>query len=208
MAIQLTLTDAGIEALINAQKDGTNALKLSSVQFGTGRYTTSPEQTELTEPFKTLTTISGGAVGNNIIHIGIRDTDAEAYTVYEIGVFTDAGVLFAVYSQDTPIIQKAANSYVMLVLDFPVLAAGQEDIVVDGTGGFWNPPATTETPGVIELATEEETLQGEDVSRAVTPKSLKKSQEKLITYDAVAEQDGIHLVIDTREGVTFSEIQS
>lgn len=208
MAIQLTLTDVGIEALINAQKDGTNALKLSSVQFGTGKYKTSPEQTELMEPFKTLTTISGGAVGNNIIHIGIRDTDVQAYTVYEIGVFTDAGVLFAVYSQDTPIIQKAANSYVMLALDFPVLAAGQEDIVVDGTGGFWNPPATTETAGIVELATEEETIQGKDVSRAVTPKALKKSQEKLITYDAVAEQDGIHLVIDTREGVTFSEIQS
>lgn len=96
----------------------------------------------------------------------------------------------------------------MLALDFPVLAAGQEDIVVDGTGGFWNPPATTETAGIVELATEEETIQGKDVSRAVTPKALKKSQEKLITYDAVAEQDGIHLVIDTREGVTFSEIQS
>lgn len=75
MAIQLTLTDVGIEALINAQKDGTNALNLSSVQFGTGKYKTSPEQTELMEPFKTLTTISGGAVGNNIILIGIRDTD-------------------------------------------------------------------------------------------------------------------------------------
>lgn len=208
MAIQLTLTDAGIAALVNSQKDGTNALKLSSVQFGSGKYTSSAEQTALAEPFKTLTTINGGGVGNNIIHIGIRDTDLEAYSVYEIGVFTDTGVLFAVYSQDTPIIQKAANSYVMIALDFPVMAAGPGDIVVEGTGGFWNPPATTETAGVVELATVQEALEGYDSTRAVTPKGLKQAIANLITYDVVADQDGVNLVIDVTKGVTFSELQS
>lgn len=208
MSIQLTLTDAGMQALVNSQKNGTNALVLSSVQFGTGKYKAEPTQTALAEPFKTLTTISGGAVGNNIIHIGIRDTDVEEYTVNEIGVFTDSGVLFAVYSQETPLIQKAANSYVMVVLDFPVLAAGQDDIVVEGSGGFWNPPATTETQGVVELATVEETKAGDDTTRAVTPKGLKGALEGLIAYDVVADQDGVQLVIDTANGVTFSELQS
>lgn len=174
MSIQLTLTDAGIQALINSQKNGTNALVLSSVKFGTGKYKAEPSQTDMQNPFKTLNTISGGAVGDNIIHIGIRDTDVEAYTVYEIGVYTNEGILFAVYSQDTPLIQKAENSYVMVVLDFPVLAAGMDDIVVEGTGGFWNPPATTETPGVIEIATDKEIEEGTDVIRAVTSKQLSK----------------------------------
>ena len=44
MAIKVILTDAGIQALINKQKDGTNALVLSSVQFGTGKYTASEDQ--------------------------------------------------------------------------------------------------------------------------------------------------------------------
>lgn len=69
--------------------------------------------------------------------------------------------------------------------------------------------SSTSNAGIVELATEEEVLAGTDDSRAVTPKTLKKSQEIFITYDVVADQDGIHLVIDDRkDGVTFSEIQS
>lgn len=208
MATKIILTDVGIEALINAQKNGTNALELSSVQFGSGKYTASETQTALAEPFKTLTTISGGAVGDNIIHISVRDTETEAYTVYEIGVFTKEGVLFAVYAQDTPIIQKAANSYVLLALDFPVVSAAAGDIVITGDTNFMNPPATTEIQGVVELATVEETVAGEDTTRAVTPKGVKKALAGLIAYDAVADQDGVQLVIDTANSVTFSELQS
>lgn len=208
MATKIILTEVGIEALINAQKNGTNALELSSVQFGSGKYTASETQTALLEPFKTLTTISGAPVGDNIIHISIRDTDIEEYTVNEIGVFTKEGVLFAVYAQDTPIIQKAANSYVLLSLDFPVVSAAAGDIVITGDTNFMNPPATTETQGVAELATVQEIVDGEDTTRAVTPKGVKKALEGFIAYDVVSDQDGVQLVIDTANSVTFSELQS
>ncbi len=208
MATKIILTEVGIEALINAQKNGTNALELSSVQFGSGKYTASETQTALLEPFKTLTTISGAPVGDNIIHISIRDTDIEEYTVNEIGVFTKEGVLFAVYAQDTPIIQKAANSYVLLSLDFPVVSAAAGDIVITGDTNFMNPPATTETQGVVELATVQETVDGEDTTRAATPKGVKKALEGFIAYDVVSDQDGVQLVIDTANSVTFSELQS
>ncbi|GAB1826818.1 phage tail-collar fiber domain-containing protein [Turicimonas sp. TL08] len=208
MATKIILTEVGIEALINAQKNGTNALELSSVQFGSGKYTASETQTALLEPFKTLTTISGAPVGDNIIHISIRDTDIEEYTVNEIGVFTKEGVLFAVYAQDTPIIQKAANSYVLLSLDFPVVSAAAGDIVITGDTNFMNPPATTETQGVVELATVQEIVDGEDTTRAVTPKGVKKALEGFIAYDVVSDQDGVQLVIDTANSVTFSELQS
>ncbi len=36
----------------------------------------------------------------------VSDFSAEAYTVYEAGIFTDDGVLFAVISQETPLAQK------------------------------------------------------------------------------------------------------
>ena len=208
MATKIILTEVGIEALINAQKNGTNALELSSVQFGSGKYTASETQTALLEPFKTLTTISGAPVGDNIIHISIRDTGIEEYTVNEIGVFTKEGVLFAVYAQDTPIIQKAANSYVLLSLDFPVVSAAAGDIVITGDTNFMNPPATTETQGVVELATVQEIVDGEDTTRAVTPKGVKKALEGFIAYDVVSDQDGVQLVIDTANSVTFSELQS
>ena len=139
MAIKVILTDAGIQALINKQKDGTNALVLSSVQFGTGKYTASEDQTALREPFKTLNTIKGGNIGDNLIHVGIRDTDYEKYEVYEIGVFTADGILFAVYAQDTPIMQKAAPTHALFSFEFPVVSASPDDIVVEGEGGNWNP---------------------------------------------------------------------
>ncbi len=205
MANQLIVTDAGIQALINSQKTGTNALVLSSVQLGTGKYTADAGQTSLEEPFKTLTTIAGGTVGDNIIHITLQDTDAEAYEVYEIGVFTDDGVLFAVYAQDTPIVQKAELSYFVLSMDFPVLAAGDGDIVVSGDITFTNPPATTETAGIVELATPEETQEGTDNSRAVTPLGLTQALSQTLTYDVI-ESEGIVITIGSSNGVTFSEI--
>ena len=58
------------------------------------------------------------------------------------------------------------------------------------------PKATVEIHGTVELATADETLAGEDASRAVTPKGLKRALEGLITYDDVVEQDGVQLVID------------
>lgn len=58
------------------------------------------------------------------------------------------------------------------------------------------PKATVEIHGTVELATADETLAGEDASRAVTPKGLKRALEGLITYDVVVEQDGVQLVID------------
>ena len=197
MADHLIVTEAGIAALVNAQKNGTRAVELSSVAFGTGKYQATEQQNALVEPFKTLTTLSGGWTGDNTIHVTVRDTDIETYTVYEVGLFTDEGVLFAVYSQDTPIIQKANNSTVMLSLDIVILAATEGDIVVKGDTNFWNPLATTEVVGVIEIATDEEAEQGEDSQRAVTPRQLKQLSVSLQAYcDALVTPDPEKLFLD------------
>ena len=169
----IIITDVGLAALIDAQQSGTNALKLSKVQFGTGIYTPAKSRTALLNPIKTLTTIAGGAVGDNVIHVMANDDSSDAYTVYEVGVFTEDDILFAVYSQSTPILQKAAGSQALLALDFPVVAASDGDIVVEGAGTFTNPPGTTTTAGVVRLATVAETQGGTSGLVAATPVGVK-----------------------------------
>lgn len=169
----IVITSVGLAALIDAQRTGTNALKLAKVGFGSGRYTATASRTALESPIKTVDTIAGGGVGDNVIHVTATDASSDAYTVYEVGVFTDSDVLFAVYSQNTPIIQKAAGSQALLALDFPVVAAADGDIIVEGGGSFTNPPATTKTVGVLRLATAEEAEAGILPDVAISPSTLK-----------------------------------
>ena len=123
MASKLLVTNAGLAALVNAQQTGTLPITLSSVQFGSGKYTPTADQTQLQNSFKTLDTIAGGAVGDNVIHITVSDVSADDYDVFEFGVFTSDNVLFAVYSQDTPIISKASGSQALLAIDIVVADA-------------------------------------------------------------------------------------
>ena len=183
MASKLLVTNAGLAALVNAQQTGTLPITLSSVQFGSGKYTPTADQTQLQSSFKTLNTIAGGAVGDNVIHITVSDVSEDDYDVYEFGVFTSDNVLFAVYSQDTPIISKAAGSQALLAIDIVVADAGETDITVTGGTNFTNPPGTTEQAGVVKLATAEETKIGTESSKVVTPaglnEALKEAASKL-----------------------------
>lgn len=167
----IVVTDAGIQEVINAEHSGTAPVLLTHVGFGTGQYTPTADQTSLQSEFKRLGTITGGNVGDNIIHIIVNDTSSDSYSVSEIGVFTASGTLFAVYSQATPIIQKAAASEIMLAVDI-VLTHVDPDSVTIGDTNFILPPATTSQQGIVELATDAETQAGTDTTRAVTPASL------------------------------------
>lgn len=175
MASKMLVTNAGLAALVNAQQSGTLPITLSSVQFGSGKYTPTADQTQLQSSFKTLNTIAGGAIGDNVIHITVSDVSEDDYDVYEFGVFTSDNVLFAVYSQDTPIISKAAGSQALLAIDIVVADAGETDITVSGGTTFANPPATTDTAGVVKLATAAETKTGTEASKSVTPAGLNEA---------------------------------
>lgn len=168
---KVIITNAGLDEIVAASQGGTDTVLITEIGYGTGQYTASPEQTSLQAEFKRITTIAGGAVDGNTIHCSARDDSSDAYTVYEIGLYTDKGTLFAVYSTNTPILQKAAASKSLLAIDIKVTDFSA-DSVVFGDTNFLNPPATTETLGVVELATDAETITGTDDSRAVTPASL------------------------------------
>lgn len=170
--MNLLVTNAGLAALVNAEATGTETITISEIKFGLGQYTPTKTQTAMQTPFKTLTALSGGAVSANTLHVTAEDASTETYTVYEVGVFLSDGTLFAVGSQTTPILQKASGAVALLSVDI-ALADHSAATVTVGDTNFFNPQATTEVKGVVELATADETKAGTDAARAVTPASLK-----------------------------------
>lgn len=171
MAVKLLLTSAGLDEMISADQSGTDHVVISSCQFGSGKYTPTQAATALRSPFKTLSTVSGGAVGGNIVHIEVTDASATQYSVYEVGLFSSSGTLIAIASQATPIMIKAASATALLAFDIAL-----EDISVDvlqfGDTTYLNPPATESVQGVAEIATQTEVDTGTDDTRIVTPKKL------------------------------------
>lgn len=173
MYASIIVTDAGIEEVINAERNGTAPVVLTQVGLGTGQYTPTHDQTALQNEFKRLpaNALSGGNVGDNVIYINARDTSGDAYTLFEFGVYTASGTLFAVCSQNVPILQKAAGAQAYLDIEFLLTNVNPASVTLGDTN-FFNPPATTETPGVVELATAAETEAGAVSDKAVTPAGL------------------------------------
>lgn len=169
--LKMIITQAGLDEVVAASQAGTDAVLITEVGYGTGQYTATPEQTQLQAEFKRLTTVAGGAVADNIIHCTVQDSTDDAYTVYEVGLYTDKGTLFAVYSQNTPILQKSAMAISMLAIDIAVTDFSADQVIF-GDANLLNPPATTSTLGVVELATNDETITGTDATRVVTCASL------------------------------------
>ena len=170
--IPITITDAGLAEIVNAEQTGTGPVVLKEIAFGTGQYTPDASRKALASEFKRFDTIQGGATADNVVHVSISDESNDAYTVYEVGVFTDKGTLFAVYSQNAAVIQKAAGSQIMLALDIVLTNANPDSVTVGETNFVLN-MATTEKQGIIELATANEVIAGSDAFRAVTPAGLK-----------------------------------
>lgn len=182
--LNVIITDAGIAEVVNAEHDGTAPVQLTQVGFGRGIYTPTADQTELQDEIKRVDTIAGGVVGDNIMHIEASDGTAGAsYAVYEIGVYTQSGTLFAVYSQPLPILHKIADSEIMCVIDF-VLAGFEPTSVTVGDTNYSLAPATTSNQGVVELATNEEAIAGTDAERALTPASGAAAMDAKITTHA------------------------
>ena len=171
--INIIITKVGLAEIINAEHDGTAPVKLSNVKFTNKYQEVTEDTTELTDICADLTTISGGDVGDNVIHIVARDGGSESYTVYGFGVYSEKGTLIAVYSQESPIIQKTGVSQAHLAIDIAINGFNPESITF-GDANFFNPPATTKTPGVIQIATDDEVKLGTDGTKAVTPATLNK----------------------------------
>jgi len=178
-ALAIVMTQAGHDAFTAAQGGGDIDLTISQVGITDQQFVVAPTLTELPGEFKRLDTVSGEAVGDNILHLVIRDQDDSTYQVTGFGLFLADGTLFAVYGQADAIFEKStmASMYVAIDMAFPT---GDVSSLSFGDTNFLNPPATTETKGVIELATEAEARAGVDTQRGIVPATLKAVTDALL----------------------------
>ncbi|HAX3736849.1 TPA: tail fiber protein [Escherichia coli] len=169
-----TMTDAGRKALVNANKTGTNKIEIVSVGLGSRYYATSTTQTKITDEIKRLTTIGGKVVSPDTIHVTAKDDSKDEYVVHTIGLYTNKGTLFAVYSQEQVIINKASSTIALISSDIAIKNLDTKNITF-GDVEFINPPATETVVGVARFANEQEIDAGTDDSLAVSAKRLKQA---------------------------------
>ncbi|HVJ36609.1 MAG TPA: hypothetical protein VM687_02275 [Stenotrophomonas sp.] len=171
--LKLQVTNAGRAALVNAPNTGTNAVLVSHVGVATAPFTVSAALTTLPSELKRLATVGGTIAADDTIHVSVRDESTSAYDCYGFGLYLADGTLFAVYSQPELLLGKAAGAMMLLALD-AVFADIDVQQITFGATNFIDPAATTELPGVVELATETEATEGTDKIRAITAWLLKK----------------------------------
>lgn len=201
--INIVVTTAGRQALLNASETGTNTVQISKIGVGIGRYTPAASQTALQNEVKRLSISEGGIAGDNAIHVAYQDESEMAYSVYEFGLFLSDGTLFAVYSSDLLILQKTPSATAILAVDIAFADIDVEQITF-GDVTFGVTAATTTQAGVLEVATDAEVLAGEATQLAVTPANLgarTASQARIGLVALASEAEGI-AGTDTKKAVT------
>lgn len=168
-ALKLTITRVGLERFAAAQ-DGAG-LKVASVGFTAQAFAPAPTLTVLPGEHRRIDTIAGEAAGDSIVHVTMRDDAEVSYVVRGLGLFLADGTLFAAYGQPDPIVEKSTLTSLYYAIDvaFP---NGDATRLVFGDTNFENPPATTERRGLVELATDAETLAGLDPLRVTTVRAM------------------------------------
>lgn len=169
--LALTITQAGHSRFTAAQVDDDIDLSISAVGLSDRAFVAAPTLTALPGEFRRVSTISGEAIGDNVVHMVVRDADPLAYTVRGFGLFLADGTLFATFAHAGVLFEKSALSDMHLAIDI-AFPTGNVEQLTFGDTNFLNPPATTATRGVVELATQEEVDAGEDAERVVTPRTL------------------------------------
>ncbi|MDC7675383.1 hypothetical protein [Asticcacaulis machinosus] len=171
MSLSLVITNAGRAALVNAANTGTNTVLVTQIGVSATAVTANPTMTALAGEIKRLATFGGVAVADDTLHMTIRDETASVYSLRSFALYLSNGVLFGLFGQASPIMEKTVNSTLLLSVDIK-LADIAAPTITFGSTEFLNPPATTEVQGVIELATDPEVAGKTDATRAVTAKSL------------------------------------
>lgn len=173
-ALQMMITDAGLDAIVNAQTGGTEEVLIAEIGLSDTPYVMAPTLDALPGEFRRLDTVSGQAVAENIIHVVAYDPDTITYDVTGFGLFDADGTLIAVHSSaGDPILSKAALATSLFAVDI-VLSADIVDIIEFGDALFLNPPATETVMGVAEIADNAEADAGLDDNRIMTPKKVKR----------------------------------
>ncbi|HGM5880764.1 MAG: tail fiber domain-containing protein [Stenotrophomonas maltophilia] len=175
--MRLKITDAGFARLVNPPNTGTNAVLITQIGLTSTAFTPSAGLTALPGEIKRVASFGGQAVGDDTVHVTIRDDSATAYTLRGFGLYLADGTLFATYGQADPIMEKSAASMLLLATDTR-FAEVDTALIQFGDAGFLYPPSTTEVVGVVELATSTEAEDATDTQRAVTPRGVRAYTDK------------------------------
>lgn len=174
MQLPITITQVGLQALIDATQGRTNSVTIASVGLSNTPFITAPTIDGLPGQFKTLSTVAGIAVSDSVIHLTALDDDEESYTVTGFGLYLDNGVLFGVYSQgptDPALFQKSIQATFLFACDM-TFEAGQASVIQFGNADFIYPPASETVKGVAYIATDAEVDDGTVRDKIVTPESV------------------------------------
>lgn len=167
----LTITAAGLDALVDAQSGATDPIVISEIGLTETAFVAAPTLVALPGEIKRIVGISGQSVAENVIHLTAQDSTTDTYDLRGFALFLADGTLFAAYSQPDPIVSKVSIAAFLISLDVAFAEAIDADIEF-GDATFLFPPATETVKGAIEIATQAETDTGTDDSRAITPLKL------------------------------------
>jgi len=167
-ALIFTVTDAGHAALRNAKGDGTNAVRIA---YATVTATAFMSGQPVPAEIKRIDSIAGGATAADTIHVTISDASKDVYTVRGFGFYLTDGTLFASYGQANVIVEKSAGAVMLLACDVQFASVSASQIIIGDTN-FINPAATSDTLGVVKLATDDEAKAGRDTQKALVAANL------------------------------------
>ena len=190
-ALPIIITTAGLTALVNAQNTGASNVVIASLGVSPTQIAASAALAAIPGEVKRIAGVAGQVVADDQIYISAADQTEDTYTVRTIGLYLNTGVLFGVYSQAAPLLEKAAPA--MAVLEAAIkLSAPQANAITFEGGGWLNPQASETVQGVVKLAPLDEAVLGADHSKAVTPKGLKAVTTALMaaiqaTFDQIAQ---------------------
>jgi len=172
--LPLTITTAGLQALIDAESGTTNAVTVAALALSSSPFVMAPTLTGLPGEFKRISAIAGESVSETVIHMVATDDAAESYTVTGFGLFLDTGDLFGVFSQTAeqgPLFEKSEAATFLFAVDI-TFEAGFAAVIQFGDANFTYPPATLGRKGVAFLASSAEVAAGVDAEKIVTPATL------------------------------------
>lgn len=177
MPLQMLITDAGRDALVDAEAAVTGPIEIATIGLTDTPFVMAPTLTAIPGQFKTLDTVAGQEVAPDVIHMTGYDTSADTYDVTGFGLYLTDGTLFAAYSNaGGPVLSKASLAYGLIAVD--ILFASDDASLITFSGGlFLYPPASETVQGIARFATQAEVdavADGPDAYRAVvTDKTLR-----------------------------------
>lgn len=174
--IQVIITTAGLDALVDAQNGATEAITIAEIGLSQQEVIAAPTLQALPGEFKRIAGIAGQTVAQNIIHLTAQDATTETYDLRSFGLYLADGTLFAAYGQADPLFRKVSIASFLVALDIAFSGVAADGLTF-GDASFLYPPATEDVKGVARLATQARVDaaddSGDDGETIVTPKTLR-----------------------------------